>query len=131
MFCKHCGNLIGEEAYTCPYCNAPIRDEFTQQPMQPYGQQQPAQQYRQQIPQQYDQPGNTDNAVAIVGFVLAFLIPLAGLICSIIGYNNAKQQGLRNKDLAFAGIIVSIVVLVLCVLSVLLYVGLVLSLAFY
>lgn len=57
-----------------------------------------------------------DNVVAIVGFVLAFVIPPAGLICSIIGFKAGKRTG-SQRGLAIAGIVVSAVFLSLQVLA--------------
>lgn len=44
---------------------------------------------------------------SIVGFVLAFPIPLAGLVVSIIAWAQARKTGDR-KGLAIAGVIVSV-----------------------
>jgi hypothetical protein len=49
---------------------------------------------------------NKTNGMAIAGFVLAFLLPLLGLIFSIIGVNKAKKTG-TGKGLAIAGIVIS------------------------
>lgn len=59
-----------------------------------------------------EDPGKT---LGIVGLVLAFLAPLIGLILSIIARNQSRNAGFENK-LAKAGIIVSIVFMVLIVL---------------
>ena len=56
-----------------------------------------------------DFPGKT---LGIVGLVLAILVPLVGLIVSIIANNQSKAAGYPNK-LAKIGIIVSIVLMVL------------------
>ena len=56
-----------------------------------------------------DYPGKT---LGIVGLVLAILIPLVGLIVSIIAQNQSKAAGYPNK-LAKIGIIVSIILMVL------------------
>lgn len=63
-----------------------------------------------------EDPGKT---LGIVGLIGAFLIPLVGLIISIIARSKSKAAGFKN-GLATGGIIVSIVAMVL---------GLVLSLA--
>jgi len=48
--------------------------------------------------------------LAIVGFVLAFVASLAGLICSIIAYKQAAETGNeRSKSFARTGIILSAV----------------------
>lgn len=46
------------------------------------------------------------NGFAITGFVCSFLIPLLGLIFSIIGLNKAKETN-SGKGLSIAGIIIS------------------------
>ena len=72
MFCKNCGKEIVDGAVFCPYCGANVN-----------------------APEPVAQPaksGAQDNPVAIVGLVLAFIIPLAGLICSCIGYKKAKYE---------------------------------------
>ena len=53
------------------------------------------------------------NAIAVVGLVFAFLFPLAGLICSIIGLSKSKRLGGKNHGLALAGLILSILFMVI------------------
>jgi hypothetical protein len=64
------------------------------------------------------QPSKT-NGLAITGFVLAFLLPLFGLIFSIVGLVKAKDHNGKGKDLAIAGIIISIITLSLGIFLVL------------
>jgi len=52
-----------------------------------------------------------NRTLTIVGFVLAFLCSLAGLIISIIAYNKSKAVGYQN-NLALAGIIIAAVFMV-------------------
>ena len=59
-----------------------------------------------------EDPGKT---LGIVGLVLAIVAPLIGLIVSIIARNKSKQAGFQN-GLAKAGIIVSIILMVLYVI---------------
>lgn len=83
MFCKNCGREISENAAVCPHCGVQVG--------------------------RLSNGGETEgNVIAIVGFVFAFLVPIVGLICSIIGYNKAKA-GAPYKGLALAGIIISVV----------------------
>lgn len=58
-------------------------------------------------------PPSKTNGLAIAGFVLAFLIPLLGLIFSIIGLVKAKDHNGNGKGLAIAGIIISGIMLIL------------------
>lgn len=86
MFCKNCGKEINDNAVVCPHCGVQVA---------------------------YVQVNNSgseeSNTLAIVGFVMSFFIPLVGLICSIIGYKMAKNEGMNYKGLALAGIIISAV----------------------
>ena len=88
MFCPKCGKDIRDDSVVCAYCGTQVGMPVQQQPTR-------------------------SNTVAIVGFIFAFFIPLVGLICSIIGVNNAKNCGGSGKGLAIAGIIVSIVMMIL------------------
>ena len=62
------------------------------------------------------EPKKTNN-VAIVGFVLAFLVPLIGFIISIIGLVIAKDYNGKGRGLSVAGIIVSIIMFILSFFS--------------
>lgn len=57
-------------------------------------------------------PASDGKTLGIVGLVLAFLIPLAGLIVSIIARNQSKAAGVENTP-ARVGLILSIVFLAL------------------
>ncbi|HIZ24095.1 MAG TPA: DUF4190 domain-containing protein [Candidatus Gallimonas intestinigallinarum] len=56
--------------------------------------------------------------LAIVGFIFAFLMPIVGLICSIIGKSKVDECGGNGKELATAGIVISIITIVLYVIIV-------------
>jgi len=109
MYCKNCGNQIDDNAYVCTHCGAPTgkqqEQSFVPQPPQP----QPA-------------PQKTENTIAIVGFILAFFMPLIGLICSAIGLKRAKNENGDHKGLATAGLIISIIEMVGIILFVVIYV---------
>ncbi len=93
MFCKFCGQEIADNAIICVHCGRPTDQYATANKSE-----------------QKTQPvANKQNTIAIVGFVLSFIVALAGLICSIIGYKKAKNEGLDNGSLALAGIIISAV----------------------
>jgi len=53
--------------------------------------------------------------ISIAGIIFAFLIPLLGLILSIVGLVQARSAGQKN-GLAVAGIIISIVVPIIIVI---------------
>ena len=54
------------------------------------------------------EPVRVGRGITIAGVVFAFLIPLLGLILSIVGLVQARGAGQKN-GLAIAGIIISIV----------------------
>lgn len=90
MFCKNCGSNISDDAVICPHCGVPVNSQGVR-------------------PAANGQASQDGNAVAIVGFVMSFFVALAGLICSIIGYRKAVNEGAPHKGLALAGIIISAV----------------------
>lgn len=60
--------------------------------------------------QRYGTPeGNGYDGMCIAGFVMSLIIPLFGLVFSIVGLVNARRTGKRGKGLAIAGIIISVV----------------------
>ncbi|MGL6022769.1 MAG: DUF4190 domain-containing protein [Chitinophagaceae bacterium] len=50
---------------------------------------------------------DSNNIFAILGFVLAFLISIAGLVLSIIGLNKSKQMGGKGRGISIASIVIS------------------------
>lgn len=52
------------------------------------------------------------NTLAIVGLVIAFIVPLIGLILSIVALNQIKKSKENGKGAAIAGIVVSIIVMI-------------------
>lgn len=72
-----------------------------------------------------DSPAEQGNGLAVAGFVLAFLVAPLGLILSIIGLNKAKQlSGKPGHGLAIAGIIISILGILITSVVVLLIIAL-------
>lgn len=90
MFCKNCGKEIDDRAVVCPNCGVQV------------GTVAPAE--------------NKTNVLAIVGFIFAFIMPIVGLICSIIGRNKAPECGGNGRGLATAGIVISVVWMVLVII---------------
>lgn len=136
MYCIHCGKQIDDSATFCCYCGTKLKNDA---PPPQYGESSQGQNiyppnngyyqnnlqnnspqynhYENNAPQYYRPQNNgyvdTSNPIAIVGFVFAFIFALVGLICSIIGYNKAKNENAQHGDLAYAGIIISIVSMVI------------------
>jgi hypothetical protein len=53
--------------------------------------------------------GPKTNVLAIVGFILAFVVTVAGIIVSAIALKQIKQTGEGGHGLALAGVILGIV----------------------
>jgi len=100
-FCTNCSNEISEDAVVCPSCGVKVGAPV----------------YNVKVVK------GTSNDLAIVGFVLALVgifmcfFSLAGLIVSIIAYKNCNDYVNPNKGFAIAGLIISIIVLLLGVIS--------------
>ena len=86
-YCSHCGKEVADEAFVCPNCGCKIgggKDE------------------------------NSLSALSIVGFVFSFIMPVIGLIVSIIAHSNAKSDNNeRSARFAKAGIIISVCLIAL------------------
>ncbi len=85
MFCKNCGNEIDNNAYVCPKCGVRTQSGAPEK----------------------------RNTLALLGFIFAFLVPIAGLILSILGHKKASEFDDDRKGLAKAGIIISVVFMAL------------------
>lgn len=75
----------------------------------------------------YDMASDRWNTLCIVGFILTFIIPVAGLILSIIAFNQIKRTGEKSRGLSIAGIIVggiSTVFSILVILAIFWLIGL-------
>lgn len=62
--------------------------------------------------------------IGILGFVFAFIIPIVGIILSIIGISRANQNN-SAKGLPVAGLVISIVRIVLRIILTILFVNIV------
>lgn len=74
--------------------------------------------------QQTPQPNGTTktNSLAIWGLVLAFFLPIIGLILSIVAKSQIKKTGESGSGLATGGIIVSIVLIIFQILAVIFWI---------
>ncbi|HMS23898.1 MAG TPA: DUF4190 domain-containing protein [Candidatus Saccharibacteria bacterium] len=63
------------------------------------------------------------NALAVIGLVSAFFVPLVGLVLSIIGLVQVNKKKEKGKGLAIAGIVSSVVVGLLQILTLVLIIS--------
>lgn len=87
-FCARCGTEMKENATFCTNCGS-SNDGAA-----------------------YSAVSNSENAhngMATAGFILAFFVPILGLIFSIIGCAKAGRYNGNGRGLAIAGIIISVV----------------------
>ena len=107
MFCHNCGHQVPDDASFCGGCGTNLKVNTQVPPSQAQPNIQSAAPNTTATANTTNTTSNTpSNTIAIVGFILSFFIALAGLICCIIGYNNAKK-GAPYKGLSVAGIVIS------------------------
>jgi Co/Zn/Cd efflux system component len=63
------------------------------------------------------------NVLSIVGFVLAFVISIAGLVVSIIALTQINKTGEKGRGLALAGIIISALSVIISIISIIVLVS--------
>ncbi|MFJ7289549.1 DUF4190 domain-containing protein [Curtobacterium sp. AB451] len=61
------------------------------------------------------------SVLAIVGFILAFVVNIAGLVVSIIALTQIKKTGERGRGLALAGVIISALSIVFGIISIIVF----------
>ena len=92
MYCNNCGAEIDDNAVVCPKCGVATGVETA-------------------VETAATEP-QKKNGLAIAGFVLAFFVPLVGLILSIIGKKKSAELDGAGAKLAIAGIVISCVAIV-------------------
>lgn len=95
-FCSKCGKENKATSKYCEFCGNQLAEEK-------------AEVVKTEVVSSEPTP---NNGMAIAGFVLSFLVPLLGLIFSIIGLSKANSLNGNKKGLAIAGIIISAVTIV-------------------
>lgn len=106
MFCKNCGQQIADQAVFCVHCGAATDAASA-------------------LNVQQAVPAKRTNGFAIAGFVLTLIglfcgyytydiVPLLGLIFSIVGLVKSKEYG-SGRGLSIAGIVISLASIVLCI----------------
>lgn len=115
LFCCRCGAKIPSGESFCSKCGTKVGTNINYDNYDSWNSQQPATYHE-------------SNTMAMVGFVLAFFIPLLGLIFSCIGYSKSKYLNGDGKDMSMAGIILSSVFIAIGIISVIIYIAYISSL---
>ena len=136
MYCYKCGKQLQDDDNFCPYCGAKVKHddaydgEINENASRDYisdndiffGDKIKSEDRnnanRANAQSQHFQQANIKeaNGIGIAGFICSFLVPILGLILSIIAYEKLKKMGASTK-MATWGIIIAIASLVLSVIS--------------
>lgn len=135
MICKKCGKSISDDSTFCCFCGSSVEvenedvkenkideEKIETQSVQELAEKAPAPEENVVVKEEPDflSMNYSTPVVAIVGFILAFLSPIHGLILSFLAYKDLQKKGNPNTLLCKAGIIVSGIVVVLLIVSVVL-----------
>jgi hypothetical protein len=91
MYCQTCAAQLVADARFCENCGAALGAP------QPYA------------PPVYRQPVKPTNNLALLGLILAFVMPVAGLIVSIVARRQCIERGEDGEKMAKIGIIVGVI----------------------
>lgn len=117
MFCTKCGTELKDDSKFCHNCGATVKPKAQEDTLGPEvfaPTPQPTAQTTQPKPQQLTQQpaqqttNQNEGIFGLLGFILSFFVPIAGLILSIIGMKKTK-----NRGFAIAGLVISIVSMVI------------------
>ena len=115
MFCPSCGSKLENNVSFCYKCGEKIdksnddvsipeqNSDAAAAPIQPH-----ADEARYVKSPEHDSDED-NNIIALIGFILAFVSPVPGIVCSAIGLKNARTNGGVKYTFAKAGLIIGIV----------------------
>jgi len=102
MYCKKCGAEIPDNSVYCPVCGEKAEndeesneDDFSSIHI-------------------VDSKDEELEAITILAFIFAFILPVVGLILGIVSHN--KDYGSRNNQFDIASIVISIIIIFLAIL---------------
>lgn len=108
-FCPNCGNILNDNTTMCPKCGMQITQSNMTNSinnMNTSG----------SINTMNTAPSsNGENNIAIAGFILSFIIPIIGLILSIIGLKKSKETN-NDRGLSIAGIVISTIFTIISII---------------
>ena len=102
--CKKCGAQLADDDTYCYFCGANLEEENTNE-------EKPV--FTNHYEDNYIPRNTESNNLALAGFIVAFFSPIVGLVLSIIGLRKARELNGLGRGHAIAGIVVSILNVVL------------------
>lgn len=120
MYCKNCGKEVKSEYKFCTRCGSPLSETFStsnnnQSPINDK--------------EFYVVVEKPTSIYAIVGLIFSILgiftngiLTIIGLILCIIGKNECEREEKEGLNIAWAGIIISVIVLIIAVISIVLFI---------
>ncbi|MCH5350756.1 MAG: zinc-ribbon domain-containing protein [Clostridiales bacterium] len=116
MFCPNCGSKLGEDVSFCHSCGYKLTKKSENAPTERNLDTHKAPSVE-EVKKAPDHRDDTDkNIIALIGFILSFVSPVPGIVCSAIGLKYAKENGGIKYNFAKAGLIIGIVSTALVVL---------------
>ncbi len=100
-YCPNCGNILNDNTTICPKCGMQITQSNTTNTMNTMS---------------AVSSTNKTNDIAIAGLILSFMIPIVGLVLSIIGLEKSKEIN-NGKRLSIAGIVISAVFTIISIIN--------------
>ena len=88
MVCKNCGQELSDDATICFFCGVPTENFDKQEKVD-------------------KSKEKTVNAMAIVGFIFSFLVPILGWIFGGIGLKKAEKEEGVGRKLSIIAIVIS------------------------
>ena len=117
MFCPKCGKEIKDDSKFCPFCGAEIKDPHDEhETVEGSVVNHDSHPYVNDGSQNSTEGSAVDNSFTfcVLGFVLAFFVPVLGLIFSAIALNKlGKSNSSRGKLLAIFGLVISIIMIII------------------
>lgn len=113
-FCPNCGNILNDNTTMCPKCGMQITQSNMTNSMNNMN----TSGSMNTINTMNTAPSsNGENNIAIAGFILSFIIPIIGLILSIIGLKKSKETN-NGRGLSIAGIVISTIFTIISIIAI-------------
>lgn len=118
-FCTNCGNVLNDNVTICPKCGMQITQSNGANQMNNMNTI-PSMDTTNTMNNMNAVPStNKTNGIAIAGLILSFIIPIIGLVLSIIGLKKSKEIN-NGRGLSIAGIIISAIFTVISIIIIVL-----------